>query len=58
MNDIKVGDRVRIVDNLNVPEHVRNQLGTVTPTGGVPTGEDEVRVKLDKGGKAFLGSKI
>ena len=55
MKDIQVGDRVRIVDNPNVPKHLRNQLGTVIPIPtGVTTGEDEVMVKLDKGGKLFF----
>ncbi len=36
-------------------EDLRDQLGTVIPIPtGVTTGEDEVMVKLDKGGKLFL----
>lgn len=49
MDKIKVGDRVRFLQNPEVDEHLRNQFGTVIKSGG-----HGLSVKLDSGKAVYV----
>ena len=54
MAKFKIGDRVQILNHEDVDEHLRNQTGIVTPSGGLEKRDDYVRVKLSKGSSRFI----
>ncbi len=54
MTKFKIGDRVQILDDEEVDEHLRKQTGIIKKSGGLDKPDDYVSVKLDKGGRTFI----
>ena len=54
MSEIQTGDRVRILQNQDIPRHLRNQSGTVIEIRRGGFSKDEAMVKLGSGGTIYV----
>lgn len=54
MSEIQNGDRVRILQNQDIPRHLRNRLGIIIEIQKCRFSKEEAMVKLDSGGRIYV----
>ena len=54
ISEIPTADRVRILQNPDIPRHFRNQFGTVIEIRRHKLSKDEATVRLDSGGTTYV----